>query len=391
MIGAGVGASAAAHAAGGNSPNHASGQDHAAAEFEDRPSRSPKKNIEPYGLPGQEPVGKFYNGNVIQVCVAGIIGANFLTNIIEKQIDPSGTQYSDGFAAFDLFYNIVFTIELGVNMYAHWWRPFFDSGWNWFDLTVVTIGIVNMLKLPLPKAFSLLRMMRAFRVFRLFKRVKSLNKIIVAIVHAVPGVVNAFLILTIVMCIYAILAVEFYKDVGRGCESQPFRKGFDTKRDFCFGNEYFGTFSKSIYTFFQVLTGESWSENVARPVIWFYEDQILSTGSALFFVSFVIVTGMVLTNVVVAVLLDKMTSEAEVPVEEIEEAEEAPPPPALSEGDTKMARQLGRIQGTLGELGSSAVDLQKDFDTVKVDMVEMRDQIAVLVKAVERKYRLACL
>merc|ERR1719331_2097903 len=150
-------------------------------------------------------------------------------------------------------------------MYAHWLRTFWRSTWNIFDVIVVSIGVINTINLPLPKAFSLLRMMRAFRVFRLFKRVRSLNKIIMAIAHAVPGVVNAFLILAIVMAIFAILAVEFFKDVGRGCHP-PLADGtkdtYFTARHFCEGNEYFGTFSKSLYTFFQVLTGESWSEMI---------------------------------------------------------------------------------------------------------------------------------
>merc|ERR1719443_220985 len=153
----------------------------------------------------------------------------------------------------------------------------------------------------------MLRMMRAFRVFRLFKRVHSLNKIIVAIVHAIPGVTNAFLILAIVMSIYAILAVEFYYYIGEDCTRPDGDSRFKTPRGFCAGNEYFGTFTKSLYSFFQVLTGESWSEAVARPVIWFYyDDPIRAVGSGLFFVSYVLITAFVLTNVVVAVLLDKM-------------------------------------------------------------------------------------
>ena len=69
----------------------------------------------------------------------------------------------------------------------------------------------------LPGPLSLLRLMRAFRVFRLFKRVKSLNKIIVSLGKAIPGVMNAFLIMLIVMCIYAILGVEFFKYEGTRC------------------------------------------------------------------------------------------------------------------------------------------------------------------------------
>jgi len=356
-----------------------------------------KKGSRPgFNLPGQENVFKFYNSTTIQVCVALLIATNFLTNMIEKQMDPRGTLHREHFKVFELLYNIAFTLELGINMYAHWFYFFWGSAWNVFDVVVVTIGVVTTI-FTIPKAFTFLRMMRAFRVFRLFKRVKSLNKIIVAIAKAVPGVSNAFLILTIVMCIYAILAVEFYKDVGIGCREPefvrnylPFLSGFQTNRKAqsgCFGNEYFGTFSKSIYTFFQVLTGESWSENVARPTIWFYLDPVLSTGTALFFVSFVLITAFVLTNVVVAVLLDKMTADEE----EEEEAEPEVPDVILTPNDKKVAKELGKLQGTLGELGSSAVDLQKDFDKAKSDMTEVREQIGLLVKAMERKYRLACL
>ena len=58
-------------------------------------------------------------------------------------------------------------------------------------------------------------MIRAFRVFRLFKRIKSLNKIIVSLGKAVPGVLNAFFVVFLVMCIYAILGVDFFLDFGK--------------------------------------------------------------------------------------------------------------------------------------------------------------------------------
>merc|ERR1712224_464734 len=151
----------------------------------------------------------------------------------------------------------------------------------------------------MPKETNLLRMMRAFRIFRLFNRVKSLKKIVHAIAMSIPGVINAFLILTIFMCIFSILAVELFRDVGVGCLDPDYgRSGFDTPRHGgvygCMGYEYFGNFVKSIYTFFQVLTGESWAEMVARPVIWYYEDNLQSTISAIFFVVFFIITQIVL-------------------------------------------------------------------------------------------------
>ena len=73
------------------------------------------------------------------------------------------------------------------------------------------VGILLMSGMvPQNSPLANLKMLRAFRVFRLFKRIKSLNKIIVALGRALPGVTNAFLVMLLVMCIYAILGVEFF-------------------------------------------------------------------------------------------------------------------------------------------------------------------------------------
>jgi len=349
-------------------------------------------------LPFQSFMKECYESTAPQMIVAGAICLNFLVSATKAEMLPEeGDDAMVVFFVFEVFFNLLFGIELLVNMYANFFCPFWKDSWNIFDFFIVLISWLSMMKM-LNGSISVLRLFRAFRVFRLFKRVKSLRQIIAGIGKSLPGVSNAFLILTIVMCIYAILAVEFYKDVGRGCREPDYgRTGFSTNRKAqsgCMGNEYFGTFSKSIYSFFQVLTGESWSENVSRPVIWYFTDNIKSFGSALFFVSFVLITAFVLTNVVVAVLLDKMTAneeEAEGEAATAAEAETVAVPTELTPHDLKVAKQLGKLQGTLGELGSSAVDLQKDFDKAKSDMAEVREQIGLLVKAIERKYRLACL
>jgi hypothetical protein len=331
----------------------------------------------------QDKVNKTYNGTTVQVIVALIIGANFATNMVQAQVDPYNEKYKNVFAIFELVYNILFTIELMVNLYAHWFCPFFESGWNVFDCIVVSIGVITTLELPLPKAFSLLRMMRAFRVFRLFKRVKSLNKIMTTIVSALPGVSNAFLILAIVMSIYAILAVEFFQESSNDCHSFPENETAvgRTPRGNCAGEENFGKFSRSFYSMFQVLTGESWAEAIARPVIFFY-DGYRRVGSALFFVSFVIINSFVLANVVVAVLLDKMQ---DCPDEEDEEADGA-------EGEEKednkppandLAGQLASVHSKVSDLASVNTNIQSQIEAGRSEMALVRQQIDTILRLVE--------
>merc|ERR1719482_10225 len=80
-----------------------------------------------------------------------------------------------------------------------------------------------------------------------------------------------------------------------------------TGRGFHFGQEYFGTFSRALYTLFQVLTGESWSEAVVRPLIFGYASNARLVGT--FFTVYILLTQVVLQNVVVAVLLDKFVQD----------------------------------------------------------------------------------
>ena len=168
---------------------------------------------------------RLYGAPATQGAVAFLILGNFVTNIVEKQVWPSssehvrdGAYYAARFRAVEHVFNVFFTVELGFNMYAHWCRDFWRSGWNVFDFVTVVICWLLESPVELPASLGLLRCIRALRVFRLFKRVASLKKILVSLARALPGVVNAFLIMFIVMCIYAILAVDFFRNAGHNGE-----------------------------------------------------------------------------------------------------------------------------------------------------------------------------
>lgn len=278
-------------------------------------------------LPYQAQVRAFYGNSVVTMAVALLIVLNFIGNILEKEIDPSSmfgaswgrpdrpTKYPEVWLWMEGTFNVLFAIELVINWYGLWFSQFWRSGWNIFDFIVVVNGLLNLAKVDLGP-LSLLRMLRAFRVFRLFKRVKSLNKIITALVKAVPGVVNAFTIMLIVMCIFAILAVEFFSAFGADGEYTTTYVDEEgtlrnvtvssiSARGLGYGDEYFGTFSRSLYTMFQVMTGESWSEMVARPLVFGWS----GWATGLFYVTFILLTQIILTNVVVAVLLEKMVAD----------------------------------------------------------------------------------
>jgi len=167
-------------------------------------------------LPHQEKMKMFYEDPRTQKGVALLIVCNFCVNVLEKEIDPPmGEQHAYTWGIFEDLFNIIFLIELVVNYWGHAYFQFFSSSWNVFDCIVCTMGAFSLARVDLPPPWTLLRCFRAFRVFRLFKRIPSLNKIMVSLARAVPGVINAFVIIVIVMMIYAIIAVEFFAEFGK--------------------------------------------------------------------------------------------------------------------------------------------------------------------------------
>jgi len=267
-----------------------------------------------------------YNSTPIQILVASLIGMNFVVNAVEKQIMNPSPPVLEVLQACELFFNTAFTIELVANMYAHWFKEFWSSSWNWFDFVVVAISLMSMALSGLP-GISTLRLMRAFRVFRLFKRLQSLRRIIKALEAAIPGCMNAFSILLLVSSIYSILGVEFFSEI------QPY---------------YFQNFTSAFYTLFQVMTGDSWAEMVARPIVNDYPI------AAVFFVSYILFTTIILMNVVVAVLLEKMADQ-DVEEEEGEERGEN-----YSSSETESESESDTEEGAKGGPGNDNLDTLED-------------------------------
>ena len=269
----------------------------------------------PEVLPFQTRVRYAYNTAQVQMAIAAFIFTNFVISAVEAQMRPTpGSSALAAIRGLEIFFAVVFGVELLWNIYAHWFIFFWHScalapgaaslrsscsltgcraparvrasrsarsAWNVFDCAIVTITFVSLSEVPLP-GVSVLRLFRAFRVFRLFKRVDSLKVIIDGVAASMPGVANAFMILGILMGIWAIIGVQFFAE---------------------FAPQEFGTFLRAMFTMWQVMTMDGWASGIARPLI-FDVDQSGAL-AVIFFVSFTFVAGIVMANVVVAILLEK--------------------------------------------------------------------------------------
>eukprot|EP00961_Rhodomonas_salina_P264482 3574578-Rhodomonas_salina.1 len=265
-------------------------------------------------------VARVHNAKLFEVFIALVIMATFLCSVANAQLNPvDGSSVAFLLEILDTVFTCIFVVELMINMLSGWFRKFWvGEGWAWniFDLVVVAVSVIT-LALKSDGRFASLRLIRAFRVVRLFRRFESLRKIVNALTASVIPVTNAVIVLGVVSSIYAIVGVQLF--------------GMDDENNF-------GTFTQAVYTMFQVpsstslgthththialtlcprpaqvLTGDSWSSGIARPL--FGPDGKPKVQVAVFFVSYIVIAGIFVLNVVVAILLDEFIGPCSAPRE----------------------------------------------------------------------------
>jgi len=163
-----------------------------------------------------------------------------------------------------------FVVELLVKLYAFGWR-FFRSGWNVFDFLIVGIALV-----PATGPFEVLRALRILRVLRLLSQVERLRKIVDSLIHALPGMGWTAALLVLVFYVFAVMGTMLYG------EAFP---------------DYWGGLGRSFFTLFQIMTLESWSSGIARPML----EQFPTAW--LFFVPFILVSSFMVLNLFIAIIV----------------------------------------------------------------------------------------
>ena len=185
----------------------------------------------------------------------------------------------------------IFTIELLLKLHVYRAR-FFKDGWNLFDLTIVTIAWI-----PAAGPLSVLRALRIMRVLRLLSVVPAMRKVVGALFAALPGMGSILAVLVLVFYIAAVMATNLF--------SSAFP-------------EWFGSVGASMFSLFQIMTLESWSMGIVRPVMDVYPY------AWVFFLPFIIVTSFTVLNLFIAIIVNSMqTLNAETSEEIHHEAEAA--------------------------------------------------------------------
>ncbi|VVT19654.1 ion transporter [Erythrobacter sp. EC-HK427] len=172
----------------------------------------------------------------------------------------------------------IFVVELGLKLFAYR-LAFFRNGWNIFDLVIVSVALV-----PASQQFSVLRALRILRALRLVSVVPSMRRVIVGLFQAIPSIGTVIVMLLLLFYISAVMATKL------------FGGAFP---------EWFGDMGRSLYSLFQIMTLESWSMGIVRPVMEVYPY------AWAFFVPFILLTSFIVLNLFIGVIVNAMSEATE--------------------------------------------------------------------------------
>lgn len=192
-----------------------------------------------------------------------------------------------------LFYNAdrillwLFTLEIVLRMFsAQPFPSYFKDSWNVFDFVIVLSG-----HLFAGASFvTVLRILRVLRLLRTISVIPSLRKIVNALLLTIPALGNIMLLLGLIFYIFAVIGTMLFAEVAP---------------------ELFGSLHETLLTLFQLVTLDSWSSGVMRPMLaelpWAW----------LYFVTFVLVGSFVIINLFIGVIVSNVEKANEAEREEL--------------------------------------------------------------------------
>lgn len=222
--------------------------------------------------------------------------------------------------AANLFFVILFSMEMILKMYSLGLTTYTTSQFNRFDCFIVISSIVEFVlvyfELMKPLGVSVLRSARLLRIFKVTKYWTSLRNLVSSLLNSLRSIMSLLLLLFLFIVIFALLGMQvFGGKFNFNPKSPKPRANFDT-------------FVQSLLTVFQILTGEDWNTVMYHGIQSFGGVGSIGVLVSVYFIVLFICGNYILLNVFLAIAVDNLAdadslTNAEKEEEQAEVEEEA--------------------------------------------------------------------
>ncbi|EPQ03449.1 Sodium channel protein type 3 subunit alpha [Myotis brandtii] len=287
-------------------------------------SKKPQKPIPRPANKFQGMVFDFVTRQVFDISIMILICLNMVTMMVET--DDQSKYMTLVLYRINLVFIILFTGEFVLKLISLRYY-YFTIGWNIFDFVVVILSIVGMFLAEMiekyfvsPTLFRVIRLARIGRILRLIKGAKGIRTLLFALMSLPPALFNIGLLLFLVMFIYAIFGMSNFAYVKK-------EAGIDDMFNF-------ETFGNSMLCLFQITTSAGW-DGLLAPILNSAppdcDPDTIHPGSSVkgdcgnpsvgifFFVSYIIISFLVVVNMYIAVILENFSVATEESAEPLSE------------------------------------------------------------------------
>ena len=248
-------------------------------------------------------------------------------------------RFGDLLGALDTLITAIFVAEIALRLYADR-GAFFRDGWNVFDFVVVAFSVLMVsaqTQVSVLRIFRLVRVVRVIRVFRLFGVVPALRRVVDALFKAIPGMSAIIAVLALLFYVAAVITTDFF--------------GAEAPREF-------GSIGASVFTLFQIMTGDGWSD-VVRDLM------VQNPWAWLFFIPFIVLTSFAVLNLFIAVIVDALQAEQ---VQAIEDTR------------TELTAEITDVREDLeGEIEEAQEEISQDLQGIEAAQVQAADERAMII------------
>lgn len=302
-------------------------------------------------------IGQFVHSDPFRnaILVIIIINAICLGLDTDKAINA---QFGQLLSQIDMIVTAIFVWEISMKLYADR-AAFFKDGWNIFDFVIVVASVLMITSqwISVLRIFRVMRVVRVLRVFRVFGFVKQLRRVVDALFKAIPGMSAIIAVLALLFYVSAVITTDLFG------EEAP---------------EHFGSIGASIFTLFQIMTGDGWSDVVRgvgdhHPWAW------------AFFVPFVVLTSFAVLNLFIAVIVDALQTEQAQALEETLEESEAKLGAEISEAKKELEGEIDEVSGNIQDIEDAQVVAARERAQILQAIAELRAEMREMRAALPPK------
>lgn len=277
---------------------------------------------------------KIIEASITEKIIIGVIVVNALALGLETSpwVDARIGGFLDVVDSVSL---AIFVVELLARI-AVYRLAFFKGPWNIFDFVVVSIALI-----PTADGLSVLRALRVLRVLRVISAVPSLRRVVGALLAALPGMGSIVVLMSLVYYVFSVMATKLFA------------------ADF---PQWFGSIGESAYSLFQIMTLESWSMGIVRPVM---EKHPYAWA---FFVPFILSTTFTVLNLFIGIVVSAMQSEHEAELQDERDQMEAERQKIADEAEAARASTHEEMEA----LGESVRNLRQEIQELRGELQQAR-------------------